>query len=72
MPLNPQLRVSRLINIYLPVFNECQIIEGDEDLTLSFDEALVSSHFKVWLAEWWSEGRRGELLELLHYGKIRE
>ena len=72
MPLNPNHRIARLINIYLPVFNDCQIIEGDEDMTLSFDEALISGHFKNWLCEWADQDRRGELLELLHYGKIRE
>ena len=49
MPLNPNTRVTRLMNLYLPVFNDCQFIEGDEDMMLTFDEALISGHFKNWL-----------------------
>jgi hypothetical protein len=63
--MNKQTRINRLLNIYLPVFNEQQIIEGDEDMVITSDQAKHSYHFKYWLETWSDSGRRGELYELL-------
>jgi hypothetical protein len=57
-------KVDELLDFYLPVFNEQQEIEGDDDMVLTKQQALNSSHFRHWLREW-SDDDRGALLEHL-------
>jgi hypothetical protein len=65
--MNRDNRIKRLINLYLPAFNEQQIDEGDQDMTLTPEQAKRSQHFRYWLS--WSplydNDRRGELFYLL-------
>lgn len=58
-------RLNALLNIYVPVFNDHQMIEGDDDLTLTIDQAKTSASFKYWCSVW-SDDDRGELLSLLN------
>lgn len=63
--MNAQTRIDRLIRIYLPVFNDQQVIEGDEDMVINSEQAKHSYHFRYWLETWSDSGRRGELFNLL-------
>jgi hypothetical protein len=56
-------RINRLIKIYLPIFNEQQIMEGDEDLCITIEQAPSSSVFINWLRQ--CDDRRSELYYLL-------
>jgi hypothetical protein len=58
-------RLTRLINIYLPVFNDQQEHEGDLDMCLTKEQATKSFHFWYWCETWGDSGRRGELADLL-------
>lgn len=57
-------RLNELLKQFLPVFNEHQMTEGDEDLCLTVEQAKESEHFLYW-CEVWSDDERGELAELL-------
>jgi len=43
--------IDSLLRIYVPVFNEQQIMEGDDDLCVTVDNATKDSAFICWLAE---------------------
>ena len=61
-------RLDELMAEYLPVFNDHQIIEDDEECCLTLEEAKTSEHFLYW-CEVWGDDERGELAELLREGK---
>lgn len=63
--MNRETRIKRLLNIYLPVFNDQQVIEGDDDMVITDQQARRSAHFRYWLQTWADSGRRGELYDLL-------
>ena len=65
--MNKQTRINRLISVYLPAFNEQQIIEDDYDLVLTNEQAKKSGHFMSWL-KWggiYDGDRRNELYNLM-------
>jgi hypothetical protein len=59
-------RIKRLLNIYLPVFNDQQEIERDEyeqTEPLTAEQAQIDGDFIYWCGLW--DDRRRELNELL-------
>jgi hypothetical protein len=59
-------RIKRLLNIYLPVFNDHQEIERDEyeqTEPLTAEQAQIDGDFIYWCSLW--DDRRRELYELL-------
>lgn len=59
-------RIKRLLNIYLPVFNDHQEIERDEHeqtKPLTAEQAQTDGDFIYWCSLW--DDRRKELNELL-------
>ena len=59
-------RIKRLLNIYLPVFNDQQEIERDEyeqTEPLTAEQAQIDGDFIYWCGLW--DDRRKELNELL-------
>ena len=59
-------RIKRLLNIYLPVFNDQQEIERDEHEQtepLTAEQAQIDGDFIYWCSLW--DDRRRELYELL-------
>jgi len=59
-------RIKRLLNIYLPVFNDHQEIERDEyeqTEPLTAEQAQIDGDFIYWCGLW--DDRRRELYELL-------
>jgi hypothetical protein len=59
-------RIKRLLNIYLPVFNDHQEIERDESEQtepLTAEQAQIDGDFIYWCSLW--DDRRRELYELL-------
>jgi hypothetical protein len=64
-------RMNRLLKIYLPVFNDHQIIEGDDCEQLNEEQARENWFFIYWCGLW--DDRRQELAELLreNYDAIR-
>ena len=59
-------RIKRLLNIYLPVFNDHQEIERDEHEQtepLTAEQAQIDGDFIYWCSLW--NDRRRELNELL-------
>jgi hypothetical protein len=59
-------RIKRLLNIYLPVFNDQQEIERDEyeqTEPLTAEQAQIDGDFIYWCSLW--DDRRKELNELL-------
>jgi len=56
-------RIKRLLDIYLPVFNDHQTIEGDDCTPLTAEQAQINGFFIYWCSLW--EDRRRELYELL-------
>ena len=59
-------RIKRLLNIYLPVFNDHQEIERDEyeqTEPLTAEQAQIDGDFIYWCSLW--DDRRKELYELL-------
>jgi len=58
-----ELRIKRLLGIYLPVFNDHQAIEGDFDLIIDENQAIKNTFFIYWCSLW--NDRRNELSNLL-------
>jgi len=58
-----ELRIKRLLKIYLPVFNDHQNIEGDYCEPLNEEQASESGFFIYWCGLW--DDRRQELSQLL-------
>lgn len=56
-------RIDRLIKIYLPIFNEQQIMEGDEEFCITIENAPSNSVFINWLRQ--CDDGRSELYYLL-------
>jgi hypothetical protein len=59
-------RIKRLLDIYLPVFNDYQEIERDEyeqTEPLTAEQAQINGFFIYWCSLW--DDRRRELNELL-------
>ena len=56
-------RIKRLLDIYLPVFNDHQTIEGDYCEPLNESQARESGFFIHWCELW--DDRRRELSQLL-------
>ena len=56
-------RIKRLLDIYLPMFNDHQTIEGDYCKPLNESQARESGFFIYWCGLW--DDRRRELSQLL-------
>ena len=57
-------RLDELMEIYLPLFNTHQTLDGDHDLVMTKEQAKKSGFFWEW-CEIWGDDERGELAELL-------
>jgi hypothetical protein len=57
-------RIDILLEIFVPVFNAHQTIDGDDDLVMTIEQARKSGFFWEWCVIW-GDDERGELADLL-------
>lgn len=61
-------RLDELLSRYVPVFNDHQTIDGDDDLVMTVEQARESGFFWEW-CKTWGDDDRGELADLLREGR---
>jgi len=58
-------REQILLQHYVAVFNEQQVMEDDEPHTVTIDQARSDGHFLYWLHTWSDDYLRSKLLTML-------
>jgi len=57
-------RIDELLEFFVPVFNDHQALDGDDDLIMTIEQARTSGFFWEWCVIW-GDDERGELADLL-------